>query len=103
MYAIVRSGGSQYRAEVGKYLNVQKVDKEVGDKLELDVLMIVDNGDVQLGRPVLEEAKVTVTVVEQFRGKKIRVWKYKPRKRYRRRRGHRQYYTRLRVDDIQKE
>jgi large subunit ribosomal protein L21 len=74
---------------------------EVGEQIELDdVLLVSDGANTSIGQPVVDGAAVKATIVEQFRGKKIFVWKYRPRKRYRRRQGHRQYYTRLRVDEI---
>ena len=101
MYAIVESGGRQYRAEVGHTFSVEKLPYEVGEQIEMDnVLLVADDGDVNIGRPYLEGASVKATVVEQYKGKKIFVWKYRPRKRYRRRQGHRQQYTRLRIDEI---
>lgn len=101
MYAIVECGGRQYRAEEGHSFVVEKLPNEVGEKIELDrVLLISDEGNVNVGQPAVDGASVKATVVEQYRGKKIFVWKYRPRKRYRRRQGHRQYYTRLLVDEI---
>jgi large subunit ribosomal protein L21 len=101
MYAIVKCGGRQYRAEEGHSFAVEKLAYEVGEQIELnDVLLLADGDDVQIGQPTLEGVSVKATVVDQFRGKKILVWKYRPRKRYRRRQGHRQSYTRLRVDEV---
>ncbi len=101
MYAIVECGGRQYRAEEGHSFIVEKLPYEVGEKIELDrVLLISDEGEINVGQPAVDGALVKATVVEQFRGKKIFVWKYRPRKRYRRRQGHRQSYTRLLVDEI---
>jgi large subunit ribosomal protein L21 len=101
VYAIVECGGRQYRAEEGHSFIVEKLPYEVGEKIELDrVLLISDEGEVNIGQPAVDGALVKATVVEQFRGKKIFVWKYRPRKRYRRRQGHRQSYTRLLVDEI---
>ncbi|HSH02501.1 MAG TPA: 50S ribosomal protein L21 [Anaerolineae bacterium] len=101
MYAIVESGGRQYRAEQGHSITVEKLPYEVGQTVELEQVLLLNNEDnVSVGRPYVEGARVKATVVEQFRGKKIFVWKYKPKKRYRRRQGHRQYYTRLRIDEI---
>ena len=101
MYAIVKCGGRQYRAEEGHSFIVEKLPFEVGEKIELDrVLLISDEGEINVGQPAVDGALVKATVVEQFRGKKIFVWKYRPRKRYRRRQGHRQSYTRLLVDEI---
>jgi large subunit ribosomal protein L21 len=101
MYAIVKCGCRQYRAEEGHSFAVEKLPYEVGEEIELsDVLLLADDEDISIGQPAVEGASVKATVVEQYRGKKIFVWKYRPRKRYRNRRGHRQSYTRLRVDEI---
>ncbi len=101
MYAIVESGGRQYRAEEGHTFSVEKLPYEVGDKVELDNVLLIANGDsVNVGQPTVGGAIVKATVVEQYRGKKILVWKYRAKQRYRRRRGHRQDYTRLRIDEI---
>ena len=101
MYAIVESGGRQYRAEEGHTFSVEKLPFEVGEQIELsNVLLLANDADVQIGQPTVAGASVRATVVDQYRGKKIFVWKYKPKKRYRRRQGHRQSYTRLRVDEI---
>ncbi len=101
MYAIVRSGGKQYRAEVGATIDVDRLPQEVGESIDLsDVLLVVDEADTRIGQPLVEGARVSATVVEQFRGKKIIVYKYRQRTNYRRKQGHRQYYTRLLIDDI---
>ncbi|MCL4804920.1 MAG: 50S ribosomal protein L21 [Anaerolineae bacterium] len=101
MYAIVESGGRQYRAEEGNTFSVEKLPYEVGDQVELEnVLLIADGDSIRVGRPNVTGATVKATVVEQYRGKKILVWKYQAKLRYRRRRGHRQDYTRLRIDEI---
>ena len=101
MYAIVESGGRQYRAEEGHSFSVEKLPFEVGEQIELEhVLLLADDGNVTVGQPTVSGAKVKATIVEQYRGKKIFVWKYRPKKRYRRRQGHRQQYTRLRIDEI---
>ena len=102
MYAIVRSGGHQYRVEPGKVIDVEKLDVEAGSSLNLgDVLLVVpDEGAPFIGRPLVEGAVVTATVVDHYRAKKILIWKYRPGLRYRRRRGHRQTYTRLRIESI---
>jgi large subunit ribosomal protein L21 len=101
MYAIVRVGGKQYRAETGKTFVTEKLPYEVGEEIDLDeVLLISDGDDSVVGQPVVEGATVKAEVAEQFRGKKIIVFKYKPRNRYRRKQGHRQHYTRLLVKDV---
>ena len=101
VYAIVESGGRQYRAEEGHTFSVEKLPYEVGDQVELTNVLLLANGDgVQIGQPTISGATVKATVVEQYRGKKILVWKYRAKLRYRRRRGPRKDYTRLRIDEI---
>lgn len=101
MYAIIRTGNRQYRAEVGKTLDVERLPNAVDDSFAITDVLLVGNGDsTVIGQPTVEGAAVKVTVVEQFRADKIIVFKYRQRTNYRRKRGHRQYYTRLRVDDI---
>ena len=101
MYAVVRSGARQYRTEVGGTILVERLPAEVGQQLELDeVLLVADGERVEIGQPTVDGAKVLATVVAQEKGPKIRIFRYRPRKRYRRRAGHRQRYTRLLVDEI---
>ncbi len=101
MYAIIRTGGKQYRAEVGSTLDVERLPYAVGESFVInDVLLIGDNDKTIIGQPLVEGAAVKVTVEEQFRGDKVIVFKYRQRTSYRVKRGHRQYHTRLRVDDI---
>jgi len=101
VYAVVKSGARQYRAEVGNTILVEKLPVDINQRLELDeVLLVADGEQVEIGQPFVEGAKVLATVVEQEKGPKIRIFKYHPRKRYRQRGGHRQRYTRLRVDEI---
>lgn len=101
MYAIMRSGARQYRAAIGDTIRVEKLALDPGEQIELaEVLLVVDDNEVRIGRPTVEGAKVLATVVAQERGPKITVFKYRPRKRYQRHAGHRQFYTRLRIDEI---
>lgn len=101
MYAIIRSGGHQYRAEVGKVIDVEKLPHNVEDKIEItDVLLIGDADNTVIGQPFVEGAKVQATVIEQFRGEKIMIFHYRQRNNLRKWNGHRQYYTRLRIDEI---
>lgn len=101
MYAIVRTGGKQYQVACGDQLRVEKLDGNVGDVVNLDeVLMVVDGDDVKIGRPVLESAKVVAKIAEQGRAKKIIVFKKKRRKGYQVKRGHRQSFTGLMIEEI---
>ena len=101
MYAVVRSGARQYRASVGDTITVERLPAEVGQQLELgEVLLVADGEQIEIGQPTVGGAKILATVVAQEKGPKIRIFKYHPRKRYRQRAGHRQRYTRLRVDEI---
>ncbi|MFT5727870.1 MAG: large subunit ribosomal protein L21 [Desulforhopalus sp.] len=101
MYAIVRTGGKQYQVACGDQVRVEKLEGNVGDSIDLvDVLMVSDGDDVKIGQPVLENAKVTAKIAEQGRGKKIIVFKRKRRKGYRLKKGHRQSYTALKIEEI---
>ncbi len=101
MYAVIRSGGKQYRVSQGASLRVEKLPGEVGSSITLDeVLMIGGDGEVKVGTPRVDGAQITGTIVAQGRGQKIRVFKMKRRKGYRRAQGHRQDYTEIRVDEI---
>ena len=102
MFAIVRTGGRQYRAEPGQTIDVERLPNSEGEAIELtDVLLVTtDEGETVIGQPNVEGATVKATVLKQARSRKVFVWKYIPKERYRRRRGHRQYFTRLRIDDI---
>ena len=101
MYAVIRSGGKQYRVSQGASLRVEKLAGEVGSSITLDdVLMIGGEGDIKVGTPNVDGAQITGTIVAQGRGEKIRVFKMKRRKGYRRTQGHRQDYTEIRVDEI---
>ena len=97
MYAIIETGGKQYKVEANDVINVEKLDVEVGSKVELPVLMLVDAGKVTNGNPYVNGAKVTAEVVEQGKADKIVVFKYKAKKNYRRKQGHRQPYTALKI------
>ncbi|HNR32486.1 MAG TPA: 50S ribosomal protein L21 [Candidatus Hydrogenedentes bacterium] len=102
MYAVVNTGGKQYKMAVGDTVRVEKIDAAEGDTVELDQVALIATDDAIVTDPAaLAAAKVVCRVVEQDRAKKIRVFKYKKRKNYHKTRGHRQYYTALRVQDIQ--
>ena len=101
MYAVVRSGGKQYRVSPGQTIRLEKVAGEVGAKVELgDVLLVENEGNIQIGSPLVANVKVEATVVENDRAKKILVFKKKRKKQYRRTAGHRQDFTAVRIDKI---
>jgi large subunit ribosomal protein L21 len=101
MYAVIKTGGKQYRVSPGDTIEVEKLPHEVGESVELDqVLLIVNGSGARIGRPVVEGARVKATVTRQAKGRKVIIFKYRSSKRYRRKKGHRQNYTRLRVDEI---
>jgi large subunit ribosomal protein L21 len=101
MYAIVDSGGKQYKVKEGETLRVEKLAGEVGNKVSFDkILMFSDGENVNIGTPVLEDVAVNGHIVEQGKAKKIIVFKYKRRKRYRRKNGHRQQFTAVKIDSI---
>jgi large subunit ribosomal protein L21 len=101
MYAVIKTGGKQYRVTEGETLKVEKLDAEEGASVEFDqVLMIADGDRIQVGTPYVEGARVTATVKSQGRGPKVVIVKFRRRKHYRKTQGHRQSYTELRVSDI---
>ncbi|MBM4466838.1 MAG: 50S ribosomal protein L21 [Chloroflexi bacterium] len=101
MYAVVETGGKQYKVSAGESINVEKLPFEVGEQIELDrVLLVADGEEVHVGQPTIEGAKVLATVTDHVTGPKIIVFKYKPKIRYRRKKGHRQGHTRLTIDEI---
>ena len=102
MYAVVRTGGKQYRVAAGDTVEVEKLDGAVGDVITLDDVLLVANGDsVTVGQPTVSGAAATAKITGQYRGNKIRVFRYRPKKRIRVRRGHRQYLTRLQIESIE--
>jgi large subunit ribosomal protein L21 len=102
MYAVVQTGGKQYRATPGEAIEVEKLPAEVGERVELDqVLLIVDGETVTVGKPTVAGATVTATVVGQRRRRKVLFFHYVPKKRQRKRHGHRQPFTRLLIESIQ--
>lgn len=101
-YAIVETGGKQYKVAEGDHISVEKLDATQGDEVRLDrVLLVNKGGDVQVGTPTVEGAAVVAKVQRQDRDRKIVVFKYKPKKRYRRKSGHRQAITRLVIEKIE--
>ncbi len=103
MFAVVKTGGKQYKVSEGDIFQVEKLDHEAGETVTLDqVLMVGEGEEVTTGTPFLEGTTVTCEVTEQFRGPKIIIFKKKRRKKYRRKNGHRQSYTKLKVTQISK-
>jgi large subunit ribosomal protein L21 len=102
MYAVIQTGGKQYRVKPGDELSVEKLEGAVGDEVHFDNVLLVSKEDkLTVGRPVLENAKVIARIIRQGRGPKIVVFKYKRRKRYRKKQGHRQDFTGIRIVEIE--
>lgn len=103
-FVIVEQGGKQYRAAEGGTIEVDRLPNEVGETLTLeDVLLSVNDDEVTVGTPLVKGAKVQATVIDHFKGRKILVFKYRPKQRYRVKKGHRQQYTRLQIESIELE
>jgi len=103
MFAVLATGGKQYKVSEGDYIEVEKLEQPVGETVSIDkVLMIGDGESVQVGTPFLDGASVKGEVAEQLKGDKIIIFKMKRRKKYRRKNGHRQLYTRLKITEISK-
>jgi large subunit ribosomal protein L21 len=103
-YAIVEDGGKQYRAVIGESIEVDRYPLEVGEEIDMDrVLLIADGENVKVGTPFIDGAKIQGTVVGQIKGPKIVVFRYKAKERIRSKTGHRQQYTKVRIDAITEE
>lgn len=101
MHAVIRTGGKQYYVTAGDILEVEKLAGEVGEIITIDdILMIANDADVTVGQPTVAEAAITARITGQYRGTKIMVFRYRPKKRIRVRKGHRQYITRLEIQSI---
>ncbi len=100
MYAIVTTGGKQYKVAKGDVIDVEKLDAQPGDKVDLDVLLLNDGTSTIVDPAALEGKKVTAEVIEQFKGDKVLVFKLKKRKRYHRTRGHRQQLTKIKICEL---
>lgn len=101
MYAIIRSGGKQYKVEEGSVLRLEKLSAEEGARIHLnDVLVVTADGKTHVGDPFVKGAKVEATVLKSEKGKKVIVFKYKRRKQYKRKRGHRQLFSKVRIEKI---
>jgi large subunit ribosomal protein L21 len=101
MYAVVKTGGKQYKVTQGEYLRVEKLEGIQGDTIELnDVLMIADGDNLKIGTPMLDGGKVTATIKSQGRGKKVEIMKFRRRKHHQKKTGHRQSYTEIEITAI---
>ncbi len=101
MYAVIQTGGKQYRVEDGTYLKIEKLELGIGDIIEFDkVLMIQSDDEVKVGMPFIEGGKVTATVLSQGRHDKIKIIKFRRRKHHMKQMGHRQYYTEIQITGI---
>jgi large subunit ribosomal protein L21 len=102
MYAVVHSGGKQYKVEEGQILRLEKIAGDVGTPVTFDQVLLFSDGDnITIGKPTVENVSVKGRIVEQGKSRKILVFKYKRRKRYRRKQGHRQLFTAVRIDQIE--
>ncbi len=101
MYAVIKTGGKQYRVSAGETLKIESVAGDVGSAIVLDKVLMVGNGDkVSVGKPLLNGASVKATIVAHGRGDKVKIFKMKRRKHYQKHQGHRQNYTEIRIDGI---
>ena len=97
MYAIIQTGGKQYKVEAGDEILVEKLNAEVSSDVEFDVLLVSDDAGVKVGKPVLEGVKASAKVLEHGKGEKVVVFRYKPKKNIRTKNGHRQPYTKVQI------
>ena len=101
MYAVIKTGGKQYRVAAGEKIKIEQIPADVGSQITLDQVLMVGEGEsVKVGNPLVAGATVTATVVSHGRGEKIRIFKLRRRKHYMKTQGHRQNYTEIRVDEI---
>lgn len=101
MYAVIKTGGKQYQVKEGDILKVEKLDVEAGTNFDFEEVLLVSNeDDVKVGKPFVDGAKVSAEVLEHGKNRKITVFKYKPKKGYARKQGHRQPFTRVRINSI---
>ncbi|MBF0573038.1 MAG: 50S ribosomal protein L21 [Desulfamplus sp.] len=102
MYAVIKTGGKQYKVEEGQIFRFEKLEGEIGSEIKFnDVLLYSDGEKMTLGSPIIENAVVSANIIEQGKGKKVIVFKYKRRKSYKRMKGHRQLYTAVKINSIQ--
>jgi len=104
MFAVIKTGGKQYKVKEGEILKIEKVAGAAGDKIDFEVLLLADEDgkDVKIGKPIVSGVKVGAEILEQGRARKVNVIKYKPKVRYRRKAGHRQMYTKVKVGKLAK-
>ncbi|HEX9390401.1 MAG TPA: 50S ribosomal protein L21 [Usitatibacteraceae bacterium] len=101
MYAVIKTGGKQYRVQAGEKLKIEQIPADVGSQIVLDEVLMVGTGEtVKIGTPLLAGAQVSATVVSQGRADKVRIFKMRRRKHYQKRQGHRQNYTEIQIGDI---
>lgn len=100
MYAIIQTGGKQYKVAVGDEILIEKLDAEVDTEVTFDVLLVADGENITVGTPIVDGVKATGKVLEQGKGKKVIVFKYKPKKNIRKKRGHRQPFTKVEITAI---
>jgi large subunit ribosomal protein L21 len=100
MYAIIRTGGKQYKVEAGDEILVEKLEAEAGAEVSFEVLMLCDGENVTVGKPVVEGVSAKAQVIEHGKGKKVVVFKYKPKKDFRKKQGHRQPFTKVKINAI---
>ena len=103
MYAVIQTGGKQYKVSPGDEIKVEKIDAQPGDLITIDkVLMVSDEGKLNIGRPYLEDVVVKARILKHGKSKKIIVFKFKRRKNYKRKKGHRQLYSLIKIEEIEK-
>jgi len=103
MFAVIKTGGKQYKVKESGALEVEKIVGKSGDKVNFDKVLLIsdeEGKDVKIGKPYLEGAKVSAEILEQGKGEKVNIIKYKPKVRYRRKRGHRQLFTKVKINSI---
>lgn len=100
MYAIIATGGKQYKVSEGDVIKVEKLGKEAGESVTFDQVLVVNNGDLKVGAPVVDGASVTASVVKEGKAKKVIVYRYKRKTGYHKKNGHRQAFTEVKIEKI---
>lgn len=101
MYAVFLFGGKQYRVNTGKIIKVEKIDKKLGDQIQFDqILIIVKNKNIQFGQPYVKNSFIKAVIIAQSRSKKINIIKFRRRKHYKKQQGHRQFFTKIKIQEI---